>query len=571
MRWGSPWSAGWGSPENHFLYVIPDLPGMIASGYTYIPYRFRLRPGLDNNAVVGLYHSAKFAGNVLVKPGMEIQATATIPWGATSVSIFPLRVGHLGDSSYSDEKVVRIYEGVENKRVTLQVTFSPEIVQPPLKDGGYTSAWVLNGLVQGFNCAIVNGHPTLGRLGLTITVSSGIVTVVLDYNGRPVASGSIAQSAFAVTLGSSALGAGALVGGISLTPGVTTSVVKLSPIGNSGLSGSVKLASNVKSITGGIVDARWPASLNILRDTFDPPTDIIYTLPFTGQNSVRWPDPADLPTNTYYYRTQPVSDTGKLGTQTPSVVVVTIGAPLPPTSLQYSSGGASACVLSFNNSQTAGATYRLYMATVVGGVTNLNAIQATAAAGTPGATNTIMCPNLTGYPGTFYPIVRAVTGGVEERNQNAIALEFDNLGNFKPLRPNNVGVPIQKITVTSGRTASIRGVYNPDHQAAAATNIYLYVRTAAGAYSFDANGELTGSVANAAIAASGTSGLQAASIGYTFPADGYYYATIMAKTAGGVQSPTVDINGNPLYQEVLVLVSNDTLPAGSLTAQLSRG
>src|SRR5258708_36242878 len=110
MRWGSPWSAGWGSPDNHFVYTIPDLAGMAARGNTYLPLRFKLRPGLDG-AYVGIYRNAQLVRNVFDAVGAEYNSIVDIPWGSQSMSVMPLRIGHLGDPSYSNEKVIRVYDG----------------------------------------------------------------------------------------------------------------------------------------------------------------------------------------------------------------------------------------------------------------------------------------------------------------------------------------------------------------------------------------------------------------------------------------------------------------------------
>src|SRR5689334_4191163 len=126
MRWGSPWSSGWGNPENHFIYCIPDSAAMVASGYTYLPVRFKLRSGLDG-AYVGVYRNAEFQKNTYVDVGQEGFAIVDVPWGSQSVSVLPLRIGHLGDPSYADEKVARVFESVENARVTLAFTFTPKI------------------------------------------------------------------------------------------------------------------------------------------------------------------------------------------------------------------------------------------------------------------------------------------------------------------------------------------------------------------------------------------------------------------------------------------------------------
>lgn len=537
MRYGSPWSSGWGSPDNHFIYTIPDLAGMAASGNTYLPFKCKLFSGLDN-AYVGVYLNAQFIKNVKIGTGQEYSGVVTIPPLSQTASLMPLRIGHLGDPSYTDEKVLRVYEGVVNGRVTVQFTHTPKIFVPPLSDGGYTSNWSLSGLVQGTNTALVQGHNSWGRMGLTITVSGGNCTVTLSSNGVMTATGTAA------------------IGGAPF-------VVTLAAQNGSGVSGSVTISNTVANVTGGIVDARWPVSMQILRDTVDPPTTVRATLKFIGTNTVRWTEPLDLVTGTYYYRTQPVSDTGVIGAQTASAPITTIGPPAPPTNLAYSSGNAAATVLSFTGSSTSGATYRAYLATTIGGVKNMNKIQATAIAGA----TTITLPAITGYAGSTYVIVRAVFGGVEERNLNEIALEYDSAGNIVLPRPNLPGVQLENITITTGRTVVVKGLYNTDHEKGIASTLRLFQRTPSAAYSTDASGNLTGNVGTGgALASSGVKGIKSGTVTYTFPADGYYYITMLAATAGGTQSVSSG------YSEVLILVSTDTLPAATgITATLSRG
>ena len=88
----------------------------------------------------------------------------------------------------------------------------------------------------------------------------------------------------------------------------------------------------------------------------------------------------------------------------------------------------------------------------------------------------------------------------------------------------------------------------------------LYSRTPAGAYNFAVPD------ASAALGSAGPSGAKAASLSYTFAANGYYYVTVLAATAGGVLSDST------LAGEVLVFVSDADLPAdAALTAAVSRG
>ena len=95
MRFGSPWSSGWGSPDNHFIYTIPDLSGMAASGNTYLPLSFKLRPGLDG-AYAGIYRNGQFVRNAFVPANAAYNGIVDIPWGAQSLSVSPLRPVPLG-------------------------------------------------------------------------------------------------------------------------------------------------------------------------------------------------------------------------------------------------------------------------------------------------------------------------------------------------------------------------------------------------------------------------------------------------------------------------------------------
>lgn len=533
MRWGSPWSSGWGSPENHLTYCIPDVQGYSNSGNMYLPFIFKPRANLDG-AYFSIYRNAKWQRNVFIPTNGQYSGIVDVPWGSNSVSVLPLRIGHLSDPAYSDEKVARGFEATENVRVSLQFTFTPKVFVPPLSDGGYTSSWTLTGAVQGANCAYVDGHPSWGRLGLAISVAVAgpnvTYTVTLDMNGTTVASGS-------------ATGA---IGALSVT---------LTAQNGSGLSGSVTVNAS-GPVTGGTVDLRWPTSMQVLRDTFNPPTTVRDTVRFKGLNTVRWTESADLASGTYYYAVQPVSDTGITGTLSAVVSQAVTAAPAPATAFAYSSGNAAATVLSFKNSTTAGATYRLYCVTTIGAVLSLNDIRATAAAGTPGASNTITAPAISGYAGTVLFILRAVSAGIEDRAGVMIAVEYDGSGNVVLARPNNP--VIETVTITSGRTAAILASYNTEHQAVAPTSIKLFKRTPSGSYNYaspDASASLV----------AGINGLQTATLNFTFPADGYYYVQVLAQSAAGNNSLSANAT------EVLVLVSNDTLPAASgVTAQLSR-
>jgi hypothetical protein len=533
MRYGSPYASGHGNPENHYEYVIQDTAELARRGYTSLPVRFKLRSSpVMYPCFHHLYLNGKKQKTIYDADGSEKTATLSVPNGATSISVLALRVGVYGNPLYEINRVARAFESTENKRVTLAWTFEPKIIEPEQAAGSYTSAWSLSGLQQGVNCAYVNGKPTWGRISFTLAVSGGVVTVTLTVGTRTIATGSatILGAPFSVTLAES---------------------------DDSGVSGSVTVDNTVADTTGGILDIRWPTSMRVKRDTSDPPSTVVATVNFTGDNSVRWPEPSELAAGTYYYRLQPVSDTGQAGTETASVTVIVIGAPVAPTNFAYSSGASNAIVFGFNNSTTAGATYRLYGPTAVGGVADMNTPIATQVAGVAGAANTIGPVSIgAGATGTARFILRAVNGGIEERVGQAIEVEFSAGTRIAP-RPNTPGFVDGSAVITSGVNLSVKGIYDPTRERGTATQLQLFVKALGGAYAGtpDATGSLT-STAN---------GLKTATLAYTLPGNGYYYIKLLAATAGGVQSPADE----PI--EMLIFASTESLPAPtSFSGELSR-
>lgn len=532
MRYGSPHSSGYGSPENHFIYAYADNDSLAKSGYTSFRYRFRLRPGWGD-AWVQLYRNGAFYGTYYAQEGAEKTLVLAVPWGAQSVSVLPLRIGHLSDLSYEDDKVARLYEAVENTRVTLEWTFTPQLIVPPFSDGGYTSNWLLTGLIQGANNYLVQGHNTWGRLDLDLAVVAGTATITLSSHGVPIASGTapIASAPF---------------------------TVNFTPQNNSGVYGGCTVANTVQPVANGIIDIKWPACMKILRGASTPPSALVDTVLFTGMNTVRWTEAVELAAGTYYYQLVPVSDTGQDGIASNIISITSIAAPEPPAALAYAGGNAAATSISFKLSATPSATYNAYCATAIGGVANLNAPVATAPAGVPGGAATITLPAITGYPGTAYLILRAKLNGVEERNQNTLALEYDASGNCVAPRPNSPGIALESMVITGGRTAAIKGTYNPVKEAAPATSLKLFIRAPSGSYDYNSPIGAGGILAPSGL-------IKTATVTYTFPSNGYYYCQMLACTANGVYSIASEA------PEALVYVSDEALPAAmAVSAELSR-
>ena len=527
MRFGSPLAAGFGSPENAIAYAFFEK----AADETSVLFRFMPRTGWGD-CYFGVYRNAVHFRNVYAVEGEEQRVRVPVPWGATQMSIRALRIGQIADPAYSCPEVLRVYEAETAARVTLSLTYTPKAIEPLLNDGGYTSGWTFTGLERGRNCSVVDGHLTWGRLRLDLTVSGGSVTATLSMGGVTVAEGTAA---------------------VDVVPFAAT----LLEVDGSGLAAACTIDPLVATVSNAELDIRWPAELIILREGADPPTVEVARVTYPGVNTLRWTDPDELAAGTYYYRDQPVSDTGDEGTQSASVSATIPGPPLPVSNLARASGTAANLVLSFTASLTAGATYRLYLSNPIGGQMNLDSPSATAAAGA----TTIAAPAITGYPGVVYAIVRAVSAaGVEEKSLNTLALEFDAAGAFVAARPNAPQLLAPTVAVTAGRTLAVRATYDPRREAAVAATVNLYSRTPAGAYNFAAPD------ASAALGSAGPSGAKAASLSYTFAANGYYYVTVLAATAGGVLSDST------LAGEVLVFVSDADLPAdAALTAAVSRG
>lgn len=530
MLYGTPWGAGWGEPENHLLYAttrrIERRAGTRAD-QTALAYAAKPAPNLGGG--YGYYVNTGFVRNVLLAEGEEYVADLPVPWGAGTVSVLALHLGQLADPSFKCEQAARAYEAamLGAKRVTLAFDFKPAVAEPLENDGGFTSGWALTGAQWGVNTKPVANFQTRGELALDISVSGGNVTLTLKLDGVEVAAGTAAI-----------LGA--------------PFPVSLTQRNGSGLSASVTVSNTVATTLGANLVIRWPKEMIVKRGTANPPTAEVARVRFTGLNTVRWAEPADLADGTYYYRAQPYSDTGDAGDETASVSKTVAAAPAPVTNLAYQSGNAAACVLSFTPS---GASQRLYLNPAIGGALNIFDPNP---AGTVFGAGTVTLPAITGYPGKVLAVVRGVSAaGIEEKNLNILELEFDAAGNFVAARPNTPGVLREALQVSSGRTASLRVVYDPRHEKATATHVRMFRRAPGGAYNFASH--------DAEVVLGPAGDFKLASFSHIFPSNGFWFVTFLAWTGSVLSDPAGGL-------EFKLYVSDANLPAsGSLTAELTRG
>lgn len=507
MNWGMPWSAAWGDPSQALAYCVPT----ISADGTRLIVRFRPRAGLGNSWFL-VYAFGRKLAHVLARESAETLVEAPVPYGSTEIAVHVLHAGGCADPLFDVSHVVRGRESIDCRRVTLQWAWAPAVIPPDSEnDGGYTSAWSLAGVAYARNVETDPPHVTRGRLRLILSVAAGTATVALQRHGVTVASGSAAVASLPAT-------------------------VALAEQNGSGLSGSLTLAAAVADTTGWLY-VRWPAFMRVLRDTGSPPTTTRATVPFDGRSAMRWTEPSNVAAGTHYYRLVPISDTDDVGTASAILEVIIPSPPAPPTSLAYASGSAAATVLSFVKSTTAGATYRAYLQHIDGDAMDFDTPAATA----PADSVSITLPAITGYPGTARVVLRAVSpGGVEEQNNTVLSIEYDAAGARVALRPNAASLDEASLEVDDGLTLSIDALYDAMGEAAVATTVKLFTRAPGAAYNY-ASPDATGTLASAGM------GLKKKALSVTFGAAGWYYLRVVAYTSAGTPSEYSDCPEIPVY------------------------
>ena len=516
MRYGMPLASGLGSPDNTIEYINFDPP----TAATVRVY-FKARSGYGN-AWFGVYNNCILTGNVYAAEGQSLAVNVPLNFGASQASINLLRLGHLGDPGYNVVRVARAYEA-DAQRATLTWMWKPGIIGP-LSDGGYTSAWALNGLSH-TNTSMVSGKLTWSQLSFDMQVSGGIAALTVRNRSTQLATGS----------------------------GPVGTTLTLSQLNGSGVNGTVAIASGAMTTLNASVNLRWPQRMKIKRGTSDPPSTVVATVTFDGLDTASWTEPTDLAASTYYYRLNEVSDTGQDGTDSASYSVTIVGPPASPFALAYASGNAaSGITLNFAPSSTSGASYHLYLG-MPGQQMNLNTISATAAAG---ATQ-ITTPAISGAPGTARVLLRAVTAGVEEKNLGGFDIPLDASDNYIAPAPNKPAIVQSSIGFSSGLALALRGTYSTLSEAGVATQLQLFTRSPSGSYNF-------ASPAATAALTSTSSHIKSAPLAYTFGAPGYYYIALLAITAGGIVGAVSD--------EILVYASAEAMLPPDLSAiYVSRG
>ena len=503
MFYGQFWGA-YGDPDRHTkdFEVVATANGA----------KVRIEAAEDlGDAYYQVYVNNAYSGSVWCAEGYTSDwLNVNVPTaGSASIVCFRIGAQPLGDNSLQSR-----HEEEAPKQVKAVWSWAYETLGTP--DNAKLTSWTIAGLRR--LQTIQTDKITRGEVPVAITVTGGTATV---------------------EVGTLCSGSGAVGGSVTL-----------SAINESGVSGSVTVAADTTTGTA-TLKARWPKSMRILRDTTNPPTTIIETVPFNGADNGELVDTTILTPATYYYAYQGISDTDDIGTKSTAESIAVTGAPDAPEDLAYVSGNAATTTVGWEASDTVGATYNIYIQNVDDDFLNTYTPSATAAAG---ATSKQL-PAITGYPGRAQVLVRAESGGIEEKNGTILALDYDASGVYIAKRPN--APVIRAVTVSSGLSMAVACTYTTNDESASPASLQLFTRTPSGSYNF------TSPDATASLGTE-SGGVRTGTVSATKVTDGWYFATVKTVTSGGVQC-----DGNA--PEVAVYVSDDDISAPVGTFTLTRG
>lgn len=526
MNFGAPFASGFGSHENH----IAVLSTKSRRGGVSVGIKFQPTSGFET----GWYEFYRNSKLMTWKTGIQSITSPEflIPSEAqrTRQLITAIRVGHVAPP-YDVSRIVKWLEEQWSDYITLNWSWSNYIeVIGSTPDSGLLTSWAFTNLKYRHVRIEDSEFPTRGMLNVSMTVSGGTATIIVAMGTTTLCSGS-----------------GAVGGSVTLSAATDDNV-----------SATVNVGALAATISGYKLYIRWPKYMEVKRDTTNPPTTVVATVPFNFDDQIVWQDPSSpFASGTYYYLGRFITDTGEYGTASSVTSETVVGLPNPPTNLAYASGNASAgIVLSFTASNTALATYRLYMQKIGQLFMDFNTIIANASTG---ATNiSIPAGSLTGSPGTARAILRAVSAaGAEEKNADYVELVLNSAGSFTQLPPNNAALIPGSISLV-GDLFSIRGTYPTTGEQNTPDVLDLYKRTPTGSYNLSAPLQT---------AALGTANRKIRTAQFTnanLAADGIYYLTVRSRNSA---SNAVSSNSS----EILVYGSAVAGPTASIDSQKASG
>lgn len=512
MIYGDSYSTGYGDPKNT-VTVSFSRP----EGAGYLSFLIEPTPGFGN-AYFGLFVNATFMGSTYIKEGNT--GTITIPAGSTTGgSYLCVRLGGTTSAANLNWSIIRGYEADTSQRATIEFVWPTEIIG---STDGFMSGWLISGLRYA-KCGRVESAKTWGVLTADAIVDGSEMSVTVYSGSTEICSGE-----------------GSFPGTITLS-------------GDGGITGSVTVGANAATASSELY-VRWPALMRVKRAKTNPPSAIVDTVEFGDSDSGIWTDPEDLDAGTYYYRLQPVSDTGDVGVETATLSATLYAPPAAPT-ITGASGNATATAISFVPSATEGVTYNVYAKQCDGAFINTHDVVAT------GTESPITVNAISGYPGKARFIVRAVLAGVEEKNTSYYEVEYAANGSIVAKRPNAPSIDRRSIVFTNGRTMTVKGNYLTLNEAARATHLKLFVCPIGSSFDY------TAPVASASLTdTSVDSRFLTATLTYTFPANGLYHVSMKSFVTS-----TNTYSENPSSEDVLVNASDVDALAPTAEIHVSRG
>jgi hypothetical protein len=397
----------------------------------------------------------------------------------------------------------------------LKATLTPTLYYFSYGDGDQFSAWALSGVKRFSNVKPVDGKPTWAALDLTMTTSGGTRTIALAVGSVVMASGTVSTGA------------------------ALPAMVALAEVDSSGLSGTVSLDSYSADVTAGTVVAKYPASYQLhYRTTQFAAPDFPRTAELTAYDDGRSQSltvrSADLAAGTYYVIAHQTDEGGLESTNLDGggAARVITAPPAAPGTPVYTSGGVAATVVSFTASTTVGATYNIYDSGETGLLLDATP-SATHIAGTGTLTQTLAALTA-GWTGTRYILIRAVSGGVEEKNLQMLAIEYASGVVTSPRPPTPA---IAKAHTVSGRTVTVNLCVNSADALATAATVEIYL------YDPDSTPSYASPDATAVVPAATWGTVVNMSISATAAADGPKMLVLRTKTAGSIYSTPTQAYG----------------------------
>lgn len=434
-RFGQRFSSPFGEPTKTVEYCVSTMIGSL------LQIKFKPRFGHGDRWYSIYINSVR--QNILYCPsGVEQVVMLQPPWGVTDLQILVLNIGYQTDPSYNAQLVARTYEVINSKVVGFDARFTPSIMGA-LGDNDLTWDWNLIGYNYGVNCMVDDIYKTRCYLDFTIDTGSTYGATIQLYNH-----------------------------GTLVAYGYGTGTVDLLEYEGSGLSGTVEVDPNIETCDGRVY-IRWPRELEVISNTYDPPTSPIDSIDFVGQVNVHYQLKDTLSVGTHYFRLRSISDTDDVGQETASLSVEIFGLPDPPTALEYLSGDYSNLVLGFTNSITPGVTYRLYAQ--FDGEELINLEDPVSTIIVPGG---IQIVDPVPYPSISRFILRATSTGGEEENLNVLDVELGDFGEYIAARPNQCEIDLSRSSV-SGYVAKIAVTQSADGEKIAPDGFEVFVTSEA--------------------------------------------------------------------------------------------